>query len=120
MFGSPIDPCPNEIENPIRFDQDEEHRAYDAEYAHRFWRALVQADRVFKTFRARFIGKVQPGALLLGQFRSGGHPILGSTSAAASRRRSAFARLGGAGSVFARSQQCGFWPGGGAIRYPAF
>ena len=52
-----IHPLPNEVENPIRFDQDEVHRAYDAEYANRFWRALVQADRVFKIFRARFIGK---------------------------------------------------------------
>lgn len=45
-----IHPLPNEVEDPIRFDQDEEHRSYDAEYANQFWRALVQADRVFKNF----------------------------------------------------------------------
>src|SRR5881296_1896013 len=39
---------PNEVADPVRFDQDETHRAYDPEYAHRFWRTLVQADRVFK------------------------------------------------------------------------
>jgi len=51
---------PNEIADPIRFDQDESHADYDPEYANRFWRILVQADRVFKQFRARFIGKCSP------------------------------------------------------------
>src|SRR5437867_4273831 len=51
---------PNEVPDSIRFDQDEAHRAYDREYANRFWRVLVQADRVFKVFRARFIGKCSP------------------------------------------------------------
>lgn len=45
---------PNEVADPIRFDRDEIHRTYDPEYANRFWRILVQADRVFKQFRARF------------------------------------------------------------------
>ena len=51
---------PNEVADPIRFDRDEAHCAYDREYANRFWRVLVQADRVFKVFRARFIGKCSP------------------------------------------------------------
>jgi hypothetical protein len=42
-----INPLPQEVPNPIRFDQDDEHASYDPEYAHRFWRGLVQADRVF-------------------------------------------------------------------------
>src|SRR5947209_6611695 len=45
-----IDTTPNEIVNPIPFEKDEKHRAYDAEYANRFWCVLVQADRVFKEF----------------------------------------------------------------------
>src|SRR6201982_1045780 len=36
-----INMLPNEIENPIPFDQDQEHRSYDGEYANRFWRVLV-------------------------------------------------------------------------------
>ena len=32
---------PNEIADPIRFDQDDTHRGYDPEYANRFWRVLV-------------------------------------------------------------------------------
>src|ERR1044071_2236923 len=51
---------PNEVVDAIRFDQDETHSAYDPEYANRFWRILVQADRIFKEFRGRFIGKCSP------------------------------------------------------------
>ena len=46
--------------NPIRCDEDDVHASYDAEYAHRCWRVLVQADRVFKQFRCCFIGKASP------------------------------------------------------------
>ena len=35
---------PNEIPNAVAFDQDEDHAAYDAEYANRFWRVLLQSD----------------------------------------------------------------------------
>jgi len=55
-----IDITPNEIQNPIPFDRDEQHHSYDPEYANRFWRVLVQVDRVFKEFRARFCGKCSP------------------------------------------------------------
>ena len=57
---------PNEVPDPIPFERDEVHRAYDAEYVHRFWRVLVQSDRVFKEFRARFIGKCSPVHLFWG------------------------------------------------------
>jgi hypothetical protein len=68
-----IHPKPNEIPNPIPFDQDEVHASYDPEYAIRFWRVLLQCDRVFKIFRARFVGKCSPvhffGALLIWRSR---------------------------------------------------
>ncbi|MCD6042559.1 MAG: hypothetical protein K0R40_2162 [Burkholderiales bacterium] len=51
---------PNELPDPIPFDRDETHRSYDAEYAKRYWCALVQAERVFSRFRARFVGKCSP------------------------------------------------------------
>jgi Family of unknown function (DUF5996) len=63
-----INMLPNEIENPIPFDQDEQHRSYDREYANRFWRALVQSDRVFKEFRSRFCGKCSPVHFFWGSF----------------------------------------------------
>jgi uncharacterized protein DUF5996 len=59
---------PVEIPNPIRFTEDREHKSYDAEYANRFWRALVKIDDVFKDFRARFIGKVSPVHFWWGSF----------------------------------------------------
>src|SRR4029079_16896601 len=51
---------PVEIPEPIRFEDDHKHASYDAEYANRFWRALLKMDPVFQEFRARFIGKVSP------------------------------------------------------------
>jgi hypothetical protein len=51
---------PSEVAVAIPFDQDEVHRSYDADAAHRFWLALVQVHRVLLEFRARFIGKVSP------------------------------------------------------------
>src|SRR6267142_789411 len=59
---------PVEIPDPIRFEEDTVHAAYDAEYANRFWRALVKMDDVFKEFRARFIGKVSPVHFFWGSF----------------------------------------------------
>jgi hypothetical protein len=59
---------PVEIPNPIRFEEDTIHAAYDAEYANRFWRALVKMDDVLKEFRARFIGKVSPVHFFWGSF----------------------------------------------------
>src|SRR6267143_375364 len=59
---------PVEIPNPIRFENDREHASYDAEYANRFWRALIKMDEVLKEFRARFIGKVSPVHFFWGSF----------------------------------------------------
>ena len=62
LLGAPvrIRTMPNELPDPIPFDKDETHRAYDAEYVNRYWRVLVHAQRAFEDFRARFIGKCSP------------------------------------------------------------
>ncbi len=57
---------PVEIAGAVPFETDEEHGAYDADAVHRFWLALVQMNRVFDVFRARFIGKVSPVHLFWG------------------------------------------------------
>jgi hypothetical protein len=49
-----------EIADAIPFERDDVHASYDPDYAHRFWRALLQADRLLGIFRGRFIGKVSP------------------------------------------------------------
>jgi hypothetical protein len=59
---------PGEIENPIPFEQDRTHAQYDPVYAQRFWRTLVQVNRVMHAFRARFIGKVSPVHFFWGSF----------------------------------------------------
>jgi hypothetical protein len=63
-----INTTPNEVVDAIPFEKDEKHRAYDPEYADRFWRVLVQADRLFKEFRGRFCGKCSPVHFFWGSF----------------------------------------------------
>src|SRR6202007_2282585 len=63
-----INEMPNEIANAIRFSQDRAHAAYDAAAAHRFWRVLMQVDRVFKLFRSGFLGKASPVHFFWGSF----------------------------------------------------
>jgi hypothetical protein len=59
---------PVEVPRPVRFDLDESHKAYDSEYAHRFWQILVSVSTVFWEFRARFIGKSSPVHFFWGSF----------------------------------------------------
>jgi len=111
---------PNEVPDAVPFDRDETHRSYDREYAARFWTVLVQADRVLKLFRSRFIGKCSPvhffwGAadLAVTRFsgrRAPGHPG-GIPNLPDWVTREAYSH---------EVSSCGFWPGGGAIAYPAF
>jgi Family of unknown function (DUF5996) len=63
-----INDMPNEVPHPIRFSQDRIHAAYDAAAAHRFWRALIQVDRIFKLFRSGFLGKASPVHFFWGSF----------------------------------------------------
>ena len=57
---------PVEIADAIPFELDDIHSSYDAEAVERFWLALVQMNRVFEVFRARFVGKVSPVHLFWG------------------------------------------------------
>jgi hypothetical protein len=115
-----IHPRPNEVADPVPFANDEAHRAYDAEYVNRFWRILVQADRVFERFRAGFRGKCSPvhffwGAPDLAVTRFSGRP--------APRHPGGVPHLPDWVTREAYSDEvssCGFWPGGGPIAYPAF
>jgi hypothetical protein len=115
-----IDERPNEVQDAIPFSEDKVHAAYDAEAANRFWRILVQADRVFKHFRTGFIGKCSPVHFFWGSFdlavtrfsgrRAPVHPG-GVPNLADEVVREAYSH---------EVSSAGFWPGGGAIDYPAF
>ena len=59
---------PNEVPEPIPFPLDRADRPYDGAAAWRFWRALVQVDRVFKHFRTGFLGKSSPVHFFWGSF----------------------------------------------------
>jgi Family of unknown function (DUF5996) len=63
-----INELPNELPNPVRFSSDRGHRSYDPQAAHRFWRALVRMDHIFKRFRTGFLGKVSPVHFFWGSF----------------------------------------------------
>lgn len=60
---------PVEIPGPVvPFPEDETHAAYDEDAVERYWRALLQVQRVFLAFRARFSGKVSPIHFFWGAF----------------------------------------------------
>ena len=107
-------PMPVEIANPIPFEKDETHQAYDPEYAQRFWRVLLQTTRVFTVFRARFTGKVSLvhlfwGAMDLACTRFSGrtapeHPSMAGLPDRVTR--DAYSH---------EVSSCGFWPGAPGI-----
>jgi len=112
---------PNELPDPIvPFAKDEAHGAYDADAVERFWRILVQADRVMKVFRSRFIGKCSPvhlfwGAMDLAVTRFSGrkapeHPG-GIPNLPDRVTRDAYSH---------EVSSCGFWAGTAPVEYPAF
>jgi hypothetical protein len=115
-----ISTMPCEIADCIAFDRDTKHASYDADYANRFWRILSRAHGVMARFRTGFLGKSSPVHFFWGSFdlavtrfsgrkapsHPGGVPHLPDSVA-----REAYSH---------EVSSAGFWPGGGAIDYPAF
>ena len=115
-----IHPMPNEVADPIPFDKHRTHAAYDAAAAHRFWRALLQVDRVFKLFRTGFLGKASPVHFFWGSFdlavtRFSGRPAPphpgGVPGLPDAVTREAYSH---------EVSSAGFWPGGDAFPRAAF
>jgi hypothetical protein len=74
-----ISPLVVEIPERVHLDEDARLCRYDGDWANRFFRALIQADRLLKEFRARFVGKASPvhffwGAADLAATRFSGRP----------------------------------------------
>jgi hypothetical protein len=108
-------PMPVEVANPIRFDLDTEHKSYDAEYAHRFWRVLANSEKVFREFGTGFLGKVSPVHFFWGSFdlavtRFSGRPAP-PRPGADSIQREAYSH---------EVISAGFWPGNGGYGAASF
>ncbi len=104
---------PDEVPDPIPFDQDERHKSYDPAFVERFFRILISVDSVLKNFRTRFIGKCSPVHFFWGSFdlavtRFSGRP--------APPRPDPMQQEAYSHEVIS----AGFWPGGGEIKGPAF
>ena len=110
-----IHTMPDEFDDKIPFEKDTKHASYDRQYVESFRRILLSADRVFKEFRAPFLGKCSPV-----QF------FWGSMDLAVTRfsgRRGSLPKGADAMTREAYSHEvssCGFWPGDRRYKQPAF
>jgi hypothetical protein len=115
-----IDEMPNELPEPIRFSQDNQHASYDPDAVRRFFQILVNADRVFKQFRTGFLGKASPVHFFWGSFDLA---VTRFSGRRAPRHPGGVPHLSDEVACEAYSHEessAGFWPGSGAIDYPAF
>jgi hypothetical protein len=115
-----IYPTPVEVQHPIPFAEDEQHSSYDPEAAHRFWQVLMRTDQVFQQFSSRFVGKVSPVHFFWGSFDLA---VTRFSGRSAPKHPGGVPNLPDAVACEAYSHEvssAGFWPGSGAIDYPAF
>ncbi|MGA7156405.1 MAG: DUF5996 family protein [Acidobacteriaceae bacterium] len=110
LYATPV-----ELAHPIPFAEDTTHASYDPAAAHRFWRILIQADKIFQQFSSNFLGKISPVHFFWGSFdlavtRFSGRPAPPREGADPITRE-------------AYSQEvisAGFWPGNGGYGKAAF
>jgi uncharacterized protein DUF5996 len=115
-----IDDTPNELPDPVKFPLDRTHATYDPDAVRRFFQILVNADRVFKQFRTGFLGKASPVHFFWGSFDLA---VTRFSGRRAPKHPGGVPNLPDAVACEAYShEECsaGFWPGSGAIDYPAF
>ena len=111
-------PC--EIENAIPFEQDRTHAQYDRIYVERFGQALVQANRVFTEFRARFIGKASPVHLFWGGLDLAVTRFSGRTASPPQSKTPNVAKWVMDEAYSHEVSSCGFWSGNGGYGRAAF
>src|SRR5262249_51234212 len=108
-------PVPDEVEHPIPFAEDRVHATYNPVHVAQFFQMLLQADRVTKSFRGRFLGK-----------SSAVHFFWGAVDLALKRFRGGRGRQSEDASKMMREAMSheefsvGFWPGSGTVTEPAF
>jgi hypothetical protein len=106
-------PC--EIEGAIPFSQDVAMRAYDADAARRFHRALSQVDRVLKRFRSGFIGKASPVHFFWGSFDLAVTRFSGRRAPRYEGKAPGLAPIVMQEAYSHEVSSAGFWPGGPGI-----
>jgi hypothetical protein len=111
---------PSEIEDAIPFERDREHAAYDRDAAQRFWRQLVQADRVLNVFRGRFGGKCSPVHFFWGSFDLAVTRFSGRTAPPLTSHSPNLADWVMREAYSHEVSSCGFWPGNGGFGQAAF
>jgi enamine deaminase RidA (YjgF/YER057c/UK114 family) len=108
-------PTPVEVPDPLPFLQDRIHASYDPASVERLHRVLLESDRVFHTFRSRFIGKASPVHFFWGSFdlcttRFSGRRAPPRPNADRITRE-----------AYSHEEiSAGFWPGSGPVQEPAF
>ena len=111
-LSTEIWPVPVELADAVAFPEDVVHASYDPAAVTAYWRALVEVERVFNVFRARYVGKSSPvhlfwGALDLATTRFSGrtappHPG-GAPNCGPHVMLEAYSH---------EVSSCGYWPGG--------
>jgi hypothetical protein len=114
-IAADITPMPQEVPNPIRFDEDTRPRPYDRDLVDAWWRILLDTRRVLHAFQGRFTGKTQPIGLMWGTLDIRvpfytGKPALPAATDGFIRRNSMNAEL----------METGWWSGDAAYPRPAF
>jgi hypothetical protein len=106
---------PQEVEDTTPFDRDQEHSSYDPEYVTRWWRIVLQVDRLLQRYRTTFVGKSSPilfwwGSFDVAETRFSGRP------APEQEWPKRWMALG----ADQEQASAGFWPGSGKVHEPAF
>jgi hypothetical protein len=119
-IATKINTLPSEIPDAVRFPEDRVHASCDRDYANRFWRVLAASNEVFAQFRTGFLGKASPVHFFWGSFDLA---VTRFSGRGAPRHPGGVPNLPDSVAQEAYSHEvssAGFWPGGGAIDYPAY
>jgi hypothetical protein len=115
-----INEHPCEIPDAIPFSEDRVHVSYDAGHAQRFWRVLLECDRVMKHFRTGFRGKCSPVHFFWGSFDLAVTRFSGRTAPPFTRKVPGLTVDVMHEAYSHEVSSAGFWPGGAGTDYAAF
>jgi hypothetical protein len=106
---------PVEVPQPIPFDEDKVHTEYDATWANRLFRVLLQTDAALRVFAGDFQGKASPVHFFWGSFDMAYTRFSGRRApdrpGADRITKEAYSH---------EVMSFGFWPGGGVVDDAAF